>query len=84
LATEASPFELVLGAQPQTPAEIAVQISGGKSPAAYRFAMEWQELFEQAQDTLRKARKRMLKYANQKRRLLEFSVGDKVLLKLTP
>jgi len=39
-ATEASPFELVLGAQPQTPAEIAVQISGGKSPTAYRFAME--------------------------------------------
>jgi hypothetical protein len=83
-ATEASPFELVLGAQPQTPAEIAVQVSGGKSPAAYRFAMERQELFEQAQDSLRKARKRMLKYANQKRRLLEFSVGDKVLLKLTP
>jgi ribosomal protein L21E len=46
--------------------------------------MERQELFEQAQDSLRKARKRMLKYANQKRRLLEFSVGDKVLLKLTP
>jgi len=43
---EASPFELVLGAQPQTPAEIAVQISSGKSPAAYKFAMEWQELFE--------------------------------------
>jgi hypothetical protein len=83
-ATEASLFELVLGAQPQTPAEIAVQISGRKSPAAYRFAMERQELFEQAQDSLRTARKRMLKYANQKRRLLEFSVGDKVLLKLTP
>jgi hypothetical protein len=45
--------------------------------------MERKELFEQAQDSLRKARKRMLKYANQKRRLLEFSVGDKVLLKLT-
>jgi hypothetical protein len=46
--------------------------------------MERKELFEQAQDSLRKARKRILKYANQKRRLLEFSVGDKVLLKLTP
>jgi len=61
-----------------------VQISSGKSPAAYRFATKWQELFEQAEDSLHKARKRMLKYANQKRRLLEFSVGDKVLLKLTP
>ena len=38
--TESSPFELVLGVQPQTPAEIAVQKSGGRSPAAYRFAME--------------------------------------------
>jgi hypothetical protein len=83
-AIKASPFELLLGAQPQTPAEITVQISGGKSRAAYRFAMERHELFEQAQDSLRKARKRMLKYANQKRRLLEFIVGDKVLLKLTP
>ena len=81
---EASLFELVLRAQPQTLAEIAVQISGGKSPAAYRFVMERHELFEQAQDSLRKERKRMLKYANQKRRLLEFSVGNKVLLKLTP
>jgi hypothetical protein len=82
-AMKASPFELVLGAQPQTPAEIAVQISGGKSPAAYRFAME-RQLFKQAKDSLCKARKRMLKYVNQKRRLLEFSMGDKVLLKLTP
>jgi len=41
-------------------------MSGGKSPTAYRFAMERKELFEQAQDSLRKARKRMLKYANQK------------------
>ena len=39
-ATEASPFELVLGAQPQTYAEIAVQILGGKSPTTYKFAME--------------------------------------------
>ena len=61
-----------------------MQKSGGKSPAAYRFAMERKEFFEQAQDSLRRARKRMLKYANQKNRLLEFSEGDKVLLKLTP
>jgi ribosomal protein S15P/S13E len=46
--------------------------------------MEQQELFEESQDSLCKARKRMLKYVNQKRRLLEFSKDDKVLLKLTP
>ena len=83
-ATDLSPFELVLGMQPQTPAEIAVQKTGGRSPTAYRFVRERQELFEQAQDSLRRARKRMVKYANQKRRPLEFDVGDRVLLKLTP
>jgi hypothetical protein len=83
-ATEASPFKLVPGAQPQTPMEISVQKSGGKSPAAYQFTMERQELLEQAQDSLRKASKRMKKYADLKRKPLEFDVGDKVLLKLTP
>jgi hypothetical protein len=83
-ATDLSPFELVLGMQPQTPTEIAVQKTRGRSPTAYRFVRERQELFEQAQDSLRRARKRMVKYANQKRRPLEFDVGDRVLLKLTP
>ena len=41
-------------------------------------------MLEEAQDSLRKAAKRMKKYADKKRRLLEFNVGDKVLLKLTP
>jgi hypothetical protein len=45
--------------------------------------MEKQKLFKQAQDSLHKERKRMLKYVDQKRRLLEFSEGDKFLLKLT-
>ena len=64
LATKASPFELVLVTRPQTPVEIAMQKSCGENPAAYRFTMERQELFEQAQDSLHKARKRMLKYVN--------------------
>ena len=48
LTIKASSFELVLGAKPQTPVEIAVQKSDGKSLAVYRFAMEWQELFNEA------------------------------------
>jgi len=40
LATKASPFELVLVTQPQTPAEIAMQKSCGENPAAYRFTLE--------------------------------------------
>jgi hypothetical protein len=47
-AIKASPFELVLGAQPQTSMEISVQKSGGRSPAVYQFAMERQELLIQA------------------------------------
>ena len=61
-----------------------MQKSRGKSPTAYQFAMERQELLEQAQDSLRQASKRMKKYADLKRKPLEFDVGDKVLLKLTP
>ena len=51
-ATDLSPFELVLEMQPQTLAEITVQKTGGRSPAAYMFARERQELFEQAQNNL--------------------------------
>jgi ribosomal protein L21E len=43
-----------------------------------------QELLEEARDSLTKAAKRMKKYADQSRRSLEFQVGDKVMLKLTP
>lgn len=76
LATKASPLELVLRTTPNS-SEITVQKSNGKNPVVYRFAMERQKLFEQVQDSLRKARKRMLNYANQKRTLLEFSEDDR-------
>jgi hypothetical protein len=65
--TNVSPFELVLGVQPQTSTKIAVHKSvGGINPDAYKFAKERQELFEYAQDNLRKVGKRMKKYANMK------------------
>lgn len=38
----------------------------------------------QAQDSLRKSKKRMKKYVDLHRRAIEFNVEDKVLLKLTP
>ena len=41
-------------------------------------------MFKKAKDSLAKATQRMKKYADQGRRPLEFSVGDKVWLKLTP
>ncbi|KAK4425104.1 hypothetical protein Salat_1704200 [Sesamum alatum] len=79
-----SPFELVYGQQPMTPHEITVQKIGGKCPMAYRFARTKQEMWDEAKDSLAKAQRRMKKYADKGRRPVEFSVGDQVLLKLTP
>ncbi|KAL0423698.1 UNVERIFIED_CONTAM: Retrovirus-related Pol polyprotein from transposon.6 [Sesamum radiatum] len=62
----------------------AVQRTGGKCPAAYRYARSKQELLDEAKDSLAKAQRRMKKYADIGRRQVEFSVGDQVLLKLTP
>ncbi|KAL0358171.1 UNVERIFIED_CONTAM: hypothetical protein Scaly_1502800 [Sesamum calycinum] len=67
-----------------TPYEILVQKSGGKCPAAYRFARSKQELLDEAKDSLAKAQCRMKKYVDMGMRYVEFSVGDQVLLKLTP
>ena len=41
-------------------------------------------MFDETQESLEKATRRMKKYADQHRRALEFQIGDKVLLKLTP
>ena len=79
-----SPFEVATGYQPLTPQEVAQQSRGIKCPAAYRFARGRQELYEDAVDSLAKATRRMKKYADLRRRPLSFSVGDQVMLKLTP
>ena len=83
-STGKSPFEMVLGQQPMTPNEIARERGGGRCPAAYRVAHEREQLMLEAQDCLAKAVQRMKKYADEGRRFLEFQVGDKVMLKLTP
>ncbi|KAF7151574.1 hypothetical protein RHSIM_Rhsim02G0166800 [Rhododendron simsii] len=79
----ASPFELASGQQPLTPHEVARTSTGGRCPAAYRFARVKQELLKEAQDSLSKVEKRT-KNADKGTRPLEFQVGDKVMLKLTP
>ncbi|KAL0393056.1 UNVERIFIED_CONTAM: RNA-directed DNA polymerase [Sesamum radiatum] len=83
-ATGMSPFELAYGQQPTTPNEISVQKTGGKCPAAYRFARSKQELLDEAKDSLAKAQRRMKKYADMVSRHVEFSIGDQKLLKLAP
>ncbi|RVW30894.1 Transposon Tf2-12 polyprotein [Vitis vinifera] len=82
--TGMSPFELAIGVQPRMPLEVAKQKAGGNSPAAYKMAQSRQEMLDEARDSLEKVAKRMKKYADRDRRPLEFQVGDRVLLKLTP
>ena len=83
-ATGMSPFELAIGVQPRMPLEVAKQKAGGNNPAAYKMAQSRQDMLDKARDSLEKAAKRMKKYADRDRRPLEFQVGDRVLLKLTP
>ena len=83
-ATGMSPFELAMGWQPRTPLDVAKQRVGGDSPAAHLLAISRQEMFDEAWESLDKAARRMKKYDDQHRQALEFQIGDKVLLKLTP
>lgn len=83
-ATDMSPFELAMGQQFLTPHEVARTGSGGRCPAAYRFARAKQDMLDEAQNSLAKASKWMKKYADKGRRPLEFKARDRVLLKLTP
>ena len=72
-----------MGQQPATPLSLATAYEG-RSPAAFKFAKAWHEQTELARAYLHKASKRMKKWADKKRRHVEFSVGDLVLVKLLP
>ena len=67
-----------------TPLDVAKSKNQEKCPAAYRVARDRLEMLFEAQDSLRKAQRRMKKYADQHNRVVEFNVADKVLLKFTP
>ncbi|KAK4384458.1 hypothetical protein Sango_3058600 [Sesamum angolense] len=58
-----------------TPHEISVQKTGGKCPAANRFARSKQELLDDAKDSLAKSQRRMKKYADMGRRLWNSVTG---------
>ena len=73
-----------MGWQSRTPLDVAKQHVRGDSPVAHRLEISRQEMFDEAQESHEKAARRMKKYADQHQRALEFHIGDKVLLKLTP
>ncbi|GKA38846.1 putative nucleotidyltransferase, ribonuclease H, partial [Tanacetum coccineum] len=54
------------------------------SSAAYKTMKEWHEQADLARTSLDKAAKKMKKWANEKRRHIEFEVGDQVMVKLLP
>ncbi|KAK9045165.1 hypothetical protein V6N11_059054 [Hibiscus sabdariffa] len=82
-ATNRSPFEIIMGHQTTTPLSLATRYEG-KSPTAFKIAKSWHEQNELARAALHKAAKRMKKWADKKRRPLEFKEGDLVMLKLLP
>ncbi|KAE8661278.1 hypothetical protein F3Y22_tig00116012pilonHSYRG00001 [Hibiscus syriacus] len=83
-ATGRSPFELATGQQPLTPHTLSMPLDEGKSPGAAKMAKSWEENADIARACLEKARKKMKKWADEKRRHREFSVGDLVFVKLLP
>ncbi|KAL5840603.1 hypothetical protein ACOSQ4_013211 [Xanthoceras sorbifolium] len=82
-ATHHSPFELATGQQPLTPQTIMVGYTG-RSLGSYKLAKDWQEQADIARSYLDKAARKMKKWADKKRRRVEFQVGDLVLVKLLP
>ncbi|KAE8681992.1 hypothetical protein F3Y22_tig00111277pilonHSYRG00011 [Hibiscus syriacus] len=83
-ATGRSPFELATGQQPLMPHTLTMPLDEGKSPGAAKMAKSWEENADIARAYLEKARKKMKKWADEKMRHREFSVGDLVLVKLLP
>ncbi|GJZ92010.1 putative nucleotidyltransferase, ribonuclease H [Tanacetum coccineum] len=82
-ATRKSPFELAMGRQPLTPNALAASYEES-SPAAYKTMKEWHEQTDLARASLDKAAKKMKKWADEKRRHVEFEVRDQVMVKLLP
>ncbi|GMP97113.1 hypothetical protein CsSME_00045491 [Camellia sinensis var. sinensis] len=82
-STGKSAFEIVNGQQPLLPHTVDGPYEG-KSPRAYQFAKEWKRNHDITRAYLEKAASKMKKWADEKRRPLEFKAGDQVLVKLNP
>ena len=72
-----SPFELAIGVQPRMPLEVAKQRAGRSNPATYKMAQSWQEMFDEARDSLEKVARRMKKYADRDHRPCNFRLGTR-------
>ncbi|KAH9706417.1 Endonuclease [Citrus sinensis] len=82
-ATGKSPFEIIMGFQPTTPNAIASTYEG-KSLAVHKLAREWHEEADITRAYRDKAARRMKKWADSRRRHVEYKEGDQVMVKLLP
>ena len=81
LSIERSPFEIVRGRQ-LVLSHLIDHLYVRKNPQAHNFTMEWKQTTDTAQAYQEKASRRIKKWANKKRRPLEFRARDSVLIKL--
>ncbi|KAG8380638.1 hypothetical protein BUALT_Bualt06G0036600 [Buddleja alternifolia] len=76
-ATGKSPFELATGKQPLTPHTLAISFESAKCPLAEKMAKSWAEQSDLAKSFLEKARRKMKKWADPKRRYLINTLATK-------
>lgn len=79
-ATGKSPFDFATGQQPTTLHSMVIPRNETRSPKAQKMAKMWEDHADFAWACLEKSRKRMKKWADEKRHPLEFKVGDRVLV----
>ncbi|KAL0455584.1 UNVERIFIED_CONTAM: Transposon Tf2-11 polyprotein [Sesamum latifolium] len=80
-STNKSAFKIVTGQQPLLPHTLESPQSV-RSPLARNFSQEWKQNIDITRSCLKKAQKRMKKYADQNRRFIEFNAGDLVMVKV--
>ncbi|KAH6793421.1 hypothetical protein C2S52_003898 [Perilla frutescens var. hirtella] len=79
--TNGTPFEICTGQQPLLPHSIDAPQGARVSPAQ-SFSLEWKQNLDLARSYLEKAQQRMKKYADQKRRFVEYRVRDRIMVKV--
>jgi hypothetical protein len=77
-----TPFKAVYGRD--APALIKYEVCHNDQPGLQELLLNRDKILEQLKQNLAKARANMKKYADKKRRPLEFQLGDMVLVKLQP
>ena len=74
---------MATGKQPNTPQSLPVD-TDLKSSGAYHMAKSWEEQVDLARSYLYKATRKMKKFVYQKRRPVDYRIGDRVTVKLNP